>query len=196
MPARGLNEQRAAKRASLGKRVELAAALVAKEPGEPWLAWVELNDEGDELTEAIPDAVQVAGSDSVEHKERTLLEFADGQVATMVSKASIAGHGMNFQICARMVFVGVTHSFEQFFQAVRRCHRFGQKRPVHVHIICGELESEVLENLRRKEDEAGDMLESMVTAMRGWQGDLIQRASREFNAYEPGSVHLPEWMLP
>lgn len=194
MPARGLDEQRAARRSSLSRRVQHVASLVTSEPNEPWLVWCELNDEGDALTSAIPGAIQVKGSDTPEHKEKTLLDFADGKVPVLVSKPSLAGFGMNFQVCARVAFVGVTHSFEQFFQAVRRCHRFGQKREVVVHVACSELETEVLASLRRKERDADGMLASMVEAMRKKQIAQIRGAQRDESTYTPPPITKPGWL--
>ena len=195
MPARGLHEQRVARRASLAQRVERVASLVAKEPNEPWLIWCELNDEGDALESAIPGAVQVAGADTPEFKEKSLVDFAEGRSRILISKPSLAGFGMNFQVCARVAFVGVTHSFEQFFQATRRCWRFGQKRPVDVHVVSSTLDSEVLANLRRKEREAGAMIGSMVDSMRERQLENVRGAVRETNAYRPAKIHIPAWLV-
>lgn len=193
MPARGLDEQRKARRATLERRVDEVVAIVEREPDESWLIWVELNDEGDMLAERLPDAVQVTGSDTPEFKEKALLDFAEGRIKRLISKPSLAGFGMNFQVCARIAFVGVTHSFEQFFQAVRRCHRFGQRRPVQVHVVSSELESEVLASLRAKERDVGAMLSAMVEAMRDRQLANIRGATKESNPYIVGKIDLPHW---
>ena len=160
-----LIEQRQSKRNSLSMRVRKCAELVAAEPGEQWLIWCELNAEGDALEKAIPGAVQVAGSDTSEFKERALLDFADGKIRVLVSKSSICGFGMNWQNCARIVFVGVSHSFEQTYQAIRRCWRFGQIRPVECHLLYAVTEAAIIRNLERKEAAAHRMKQEMVKQM-------------------------------
>jgi superfamily II DNA or RNA helicase len=163
-PAKSLTEQRKARRSTLDARCSLAASLVPE--AGPALVWCELNDESDALTAAIPGAEEVAGSDSQEEKERKLFGFQDGAPRVMVSKPKIAGFGLNWQHCSHVVFVGVTHSFESYYQAVRRCYRFGQTKPVRVDIVSSEIEGAVLENLQRKEREAAEMGEEMVSLCR------------------------------
>ena len=162
MPAQTLQERIAARRESVDDRVSEAAMIVQSKPEESWLIWCNLNSESAALAKAIPGAVELTGSDAPEDKEAAMLGFADGDVSKLVSKPSICGFGMNFQICSHMAFVGVNDSWEQFYQAVRRCWRFGQKRPVHVHVIASSTEGNVLENLKRKEKEANDMAEEMA----------------------------------
>jgi len=159
--ARGLSEQRRAKRASLSRRVAKAAELVASEPNESWLVLCELNDEGNALAKAITGSVQVAGSDSIDEKEERLLAFADGKFKVLITKSAIAGWGMNWQHAARILFVGVTNSYEQFTQSIGRLHRFGQKREVHCHVILGEAEGAILSNLKRKHESAVEMTTEM-----------------------------------
>ena len=120
-----------------------------------------MNAEGDALTRAINGAVQIAGADSTEVKEKRLADFAAGKFRVLVSKPSICGFGLNWQHAARMAFVGVTDSFEAYYQAVRRCWRFGQKRDVHVHIFASSSEGAVVANLKRKERDAAAMGESL-----------------------------------
>ena len=155
-------DRRRIRKGSIEARVAKAAALVAAEPDEPWILWCDLNDESSALADAIPGAVEVSGSDTNEHKTRALLGFARGEIKRLVTKPSIAGHGMNWQTCARMAFVGLSDSYEQLYQASRRCWRFGQKRPVQVHIITAEGEGAVLHNVRRKESDAMAMGEEMA----------------------------------
>ena len=152
--ARSLNEQRRVRKATRDRRVQRIVELIEAEPEEPWLVWCEYNAEGDALTKAIPGAVQVQGSDSADTKRDRLLAFTDGQIPVLVTKAKIAGFGMNWQHCARMAFVGPSHSYEQVYQAIRRCWRFGQTRPVEVHVVCAETERAIVENYTRKEDGA------------------------------------------
>lgn len=165
LPAQTLADQRVARRSSMPARVAACVELVNGSPDQ-WLVWCDLNQEGDDLTKAIPGAVQIAGRDTREHKEQALLDFAAGRIRVLVTKESIAGHGMNFQGCHQMAFVGINHSFEGFYQAVRRCWRFGQTQEVNVHVILSDAETAVLENVLRKEKDARVMGEAMTAAMR------------------------------
>lgn len=163
--ARTLSERRRARQETRDERVKAAAELVAKEPGEQWLLWCDLNAESEQLAKIIPGAVEVRGSDSQEHKENALLGFADGTVKVLVSKPSICGHGMNWQGCARMVFVGLSDSFERYYQAVRRCWRFGQERPVEVYVVTADVEGAVVRNIENKQRRAEQMAEELLEAM-------------------------------
>lgn len=164
MDAQTLQERQQARRESLHERVALTAAHVV-ESDQPWVVWCDLNVESMALTKAIPGAVEVKGSDSVEHKERALAGFADGTYRVIVTKPSIAGFGLNWQHCAHMAFVGLSDSFEQFYQAVRRCWRFGQIRPVEVHVITAADEGAVVRNIERKERDAAHMMAEVVRHM-------------------------------
>ncbi len=165
-PAMGLAERRKAQRDSVEARCRALADVVNSKPDEPWLIWCHLNDEAEYITQLIPGAVNVQGSDSAETKSKNLLGFAHGEIRVLVSKPKIAGFGMNWQHCARMAFVGLDDSFEKFYQAVRRCYRFGQKRQVHVHLFTAENEGQILANLRRKEVQHHEMSENMIEHMK------------------------------
>lgn len=164
MPANTMQERRQARKESLSRRCQLAAELVNKS-SDPWLIWCDLNTESEMLSRSIPDAVEVKGSDTNQHKEDAMLGFIDGKYRVLVSKPSIAGFGMNFQHCNNMAFVGLSDSFESYYQATRRCWRFGQKNPVNVHIITSHLEGAVVANIQRKERDAMAMADSMVEHM-------------------------------
>lgn len=188
-----LNDQRKARRDSMGERVRITADLVNADK-EPWLVWCDLNAESEALAAAIPGAVEVKGSDTTEHKEKALLGFATGDVRVLVTKPSIAGHGMNYQHCHNAVFVGVSHSYEMFYQAVRRCWRFGQTRPVDVHIVISEAEGAVLDNIRRKEKQASEMFDELVKHMAVYS-DVSRAAHRNQMVYEArAAMALPSWM--
>lgn len=192
--ARTLTERRAARKATVAGRVAECAALVNANPSEQWLVWCDLNEEGDALERACDGAVQVAGADTPEDKESRLLAFARGEVRVLVSKPRIAGWGMNFQRCARMAFVGVNDSFESQYQAIRRCYRFGQSRPVEVHMFASELEGEVIRNLARKHESAESMGESLSACTReAVMGDTDRRGVRI--AYRAGTrMRVPSWL--
>lgn len=185
LEASSLMERRDARRASLDARVKACAEMVNSDPDESWLIWCDLNDEADALRKAIPDAVEIRGSDDDEDKEKRLHDFAHGRIRVLVTKPKIAGFGLNFQICARMAFVGVTDSFEAYYQAIRRCWRFGQKRPVHVHIFASEQEGSVVANLERKEADAKAMAESLSAETLEAVRESVLGFSRETNDYAP-----------
>lgn len=181
--AQSLSERRDARRASMDDRVSACAALVNSEAAEPWVVWCDLNAEGDALTKAIDGAVQIAGADSVETKEQRLSDFAEGRIRVLVTKPSIAGWGLNWQHSARMAFVGVTDSYEAYYQAVRRCWRFGQTRDVHVHVFASKAEGAIVANLKRKEREAGSMAESLSAETRDAVMAEVVGATRETNSF-------------
>jgi len=190
--AKTLADQRATRRMTLTKRVELVARLV--DGSVPAIVWCELNDEADACTRAIPDAVQIAGSDSPETKAARLRSFSAGEFNVLVSKPSVAGFGLNWQHCAKVVFAGASHSYEQTYQAIRRCWRFGQKHPVNVHIIRASTEGAIVANYRRKEADAERLSQQMTRLLKA-SIESGTRARRETNAYEPLlPMSLPNWM--
>ena len=160
MPAVGLAEQRSERRRTINERCELAASLI-NATNKPAVAWCHLNEEGHMLEKMIPGAVEVEGNDSDEFKEETFDAFASGQIRVLVSKPIIAGFGLNWQHCAHQTFFP-SHSFEQWYQAIRRCWRFGQKQPVRVDVISSEGEAGVLANLNRKAHQAEQMFAKLV----------------------------------
>ena len=178
MEARTLNDQRKVRRASLQMRVDAAAAL-ANDNTEQWLIWCDLNDESKALAVAINGAVEVSGSDSDEHKRKAAIDFQDGKIRVLVSKPSIFGFGLNFQGCHNVAFVGLSHSYEAFYQAIRRCWRFGQQHPVNAHIIYDVAEGRVIDNIRRKEADSIAMAESMVTIMKQTTMEQLKKIQRQ-----------------
>ena len=184
--AKTLEEQRAERRATLDRRCA-AVAEIANANNEPFLAWCSLNDESALLTKQINGAVEVSGSDSDDEKERKMLAFTDGTIRCLVTKPSIAGFGMNWQHCNQMSFFP-SHSHEQFYQAVRRCWRFGQDRPVTVHIVTSEAESSVLENMRRKEADSNRMFDEIIAHMSEFY-------SKRNIDYKPSvKMEKPKWL--
>lgn len=189
-----LGERIGVRRDTAGDRIKAAAEIVAKKPDEPWLVWCNLNSEADGIEAAIPTALQVAGRHDPSLKVERLLGFKEGKPPILVSKPSLAGHGMNWQHCAHMVFVGLTDSFEQVYQAIRRCYRFGQTRDVYVHFVTSELEGNVLANIRRKEAAFNMMLERMAEHMRDLMKEEVSgRAAK--NPYNPKiKMEIPAWL--
>jgi superfamily II DNA or RNA helicase len=178
MEARTLNDQRKVRKDSLSLRVDAAASL-ANGNDEQWLVWCDLNDESKALTAAIDGAVEVSGSDSDDHKRQAAIDFQDGKIRVLVSKPSIFGFGLNFQGCHNVAFVGLSHSYEAFYQAIRRCWRFGQQQPVNAHIIYDVAEGRVIDNIRRKEADSIAMAESMVTIMKQTTMEHLKKIQRQ-----------------
>lgn len=186
LPAATLQEQREERRISLQDRCEHAAGLIEKTKGSA-VAWCHLNDEADTLERLLPDCKQVSGSQREEEKEEILLAFQKGQIKRLVTKPKIGCFGLNWQHCQNVVMFA-SHSWEQYYQAVRRCWRFGQKKPVSVSVIATEGEIGVLANLRRKASAADRMFESLVKHM----GDAMDVDSkRTFGQKE----EVPSWLF-
>jgi len=163
IPAVGLAEQRADLRNTIGERCEMAAEL-ANAHDRPAVAWCNLNEEGNRMAKMISGAVEVAGADNEEHKEEAFAGFINGDVRVLVTKPSIGGFGLNLQHCAHETFFP-SHSYEQYYQAVRRCWRFGQENPVLIDMITTDGQENVLRNLQRKADQASKMFDALVSIM-------------------------------
>jgi hypothetical protein len=162
---KGVTGRAAVRKATVAQRVDYAVDLVKAEPGEPWLLWAGRNDEADRLAAALPGAVNVEGSWTPEAKAAALLGFARGDIPILVTKPSIAGFGLNWQHCARMAFVGLSDSYEAYYQCVRRCWRYGQVREVHAHVVLTDAEAPIADNVARKEAEASALVAELVAAM-------------------------------
>ncbi len=183
LPASTLQERQRERKITTALRSELAASIVAKKPSEPWLVWCDRNEESETLTRLIPGAVELTGSDKPEIKEKTMLGFSSGDVRVLVTKPSIAGFGMNWQHCANVVFVGLSDSYEQFYQAIRRCWRFGQTKTVSCWIVTSSTEGAVVSNIERKEMDAIKMANEMVKNMHVYNEENIKGTRRETNEY-------------
>jgi len=163
MPAVGLDEQRKERRRTINERCEMASSLI-NNTGNPAVAWCHLNEEGHLLEKLIPGAVEVEGSDPDEFKEETFEAFARGDIRVLVSKPVIAGFGLNWQHCAHQTFFP-SHSFEQWYQAIRRSWRFGQANPVRIDVVASEGEAGVLANMNRKAAQANHMFSKLVESI-------------------------------
>lgn len=185
MPAEGLQEQREERRQTLTERCEMAASLATEHTG-PTVLWCHLNPEGDMLTKLIPGAEQVAGSMPDEQKEERLLAFQSGQLKTLVTKPKIGCFGLNWQHCNNVVTFP-SHSWEQYYQAVRRCWRFGQKEPVTVHVVTTEGEHGVMKNLQRKASQA----DQMFGALTKYANDALKIES---DIHFTEQTEVPSWL--
>lgn len=194
MEAHTLSERLQARKGSVAKRAEKVAELVNSND-EPWLVWCNLNSEAEALCRLIPDAVEVSGSDDPQDKEHRLMGFAHGQFRVLVSKPRIAGWGMNYQHCANVAFTGLSDSYEEFYQAVRRCWRFGQKRPVTAHLVTCETEGAVVANIERKEADAARMAREMVAHMSEISSGQIRGTQRMDRSYTASKTFtLPSFL--
>jgi len=182
MEAQSLSERQQARRATVSDRATKAAELVNGND-EQWLVWCDRNDESAELAKLIPDAVEVKGSDSNDHKTQAMMDFQAERIRVLVTKPSIAGFGMNWQNCHNVIFVGLSDSYEQYYQAVRRVWRFGQDRPVNAYIIVSELEGAVVRNIERKERDAMAMAEEMVKHMHAINEENLRGTERKHDNY-------------
>lgn len=191
--ATGLLERNRARKDTVDVRIE-EAATIANGIKEQCLIWCNLNEESDKLTQAIDGAIEVKGADSPEHKTSSLIGFANGDLKRLVTKPKIAGFGMNWQSCNNMIFVGLSDSWEQFYQAVRRCWRYGQKKKVHVHIVSSDVEGGVLANIKRKESQHKQLTKEMLLIMKDRTLLELGKAKQEKTEYTANKkMEKPTW---
>jgi len=178
------------KRRTAPARALRIAELVALEPSESWCIWCDTDYEADALMAMIPEAVEVRGSHPADLKERRLIDFSEGRERVIVTKPSIAGFGLNWQHCARVAFVGVSFSYESYYQAIRRFWRFGQLRPVHVHVAMADTEAVIWNTIQRKAADHAEMKRAMHAAMK--------EATQEYGVklhYQPRQpARIPQWV--
>jgi hypothetical protein len=173
MGLHGLSGRLVARRTVLADRVKAIQRLTTTgktaHGGCAWLLWCGLNEEASALAEAIPGAVNVQGSDTYAEKVGAVQAFVRGDIRVLISKPKILGFGMNFQHCHHMAFVGLSDSYETYYQCIRRAWRFGQTHPVSVHVVVSEAEQMVVENVRRKEAAAGELSAALVSQMKDFE---------------------------
>lgn len=193
MEARTLQERIAARRDSVEDRVALAADITPRD--KPFVWWCNLNNEAEMLTKLIPGAVNLHGGLKDSEKERILIDFSEGRIEKLITKASLAGFGMNWQHCRDTGFVGMNDSFEQLYQAVRRFWRFGQTQAVNAHLIASEMEGGTVANIRRKEADAERMAAAMVMHMADLSSAAVRGAVRDRPDYDPKiPMKIPSWV--
>lgn len=194
LEAQSMSERLKARRATIEDRVDKAAEIV-NDSKETWVIWCNLNDESTMLAEKIKGAVEIRGSMPEEQKEKILDDFSLGRIDKLVTKSSISGWGMNWQHCHNTCFVGMNDSFEQLYQAVRRFWRFGQKEEVYAHFIASELEGAVVNNIKRKEQQAEHMMKKMIQHMADLSAVNIRGAVRDTLSYLPQErMDMPSWI--
>ena len=188
-----LSEQQRSRRTTVDMKAGYIAQIV-NSSDDQWLVWCDLNAESEELAKSIPDAVEVRGSDPDDWKEKAMLGFADGTYRVLVTKPSIAGFGMNWQQCARIAFCGISNSYEQFYQAVRRCWRFGQTRPVEVVVTITDQETAIFRNVMDKRYASSEMQEQMVKRSARIREDAWM-TSRDAAPYIEDDARGEHWRL-
>jgi len=166
MPVSGLSEVRISQKESMQERVKKTAELIASKPDEQWLVWCQFNDEGDLLEEMISGSVQISGADTDAHKEKSIVDFAEGKTQVLITKSKIAGFGVNLQSCHNMIFCGLSFSYESYYQSIRRCYRFGQKENVNVYVILSEREVSTLDTIKEKEMHHEEMNSQIVNSVK------------------------------
>lgn len=197
----GITARAQVRKDTLRERVAAGVELVCSEPDRQWIVWTGRNDESAAmaagLAEALPHATiaEVVGSDDADVKAEELEAFAEGRTQILVTKPSIAGAGLNFQSCARMVFVGLSDSYESYYQAIRRCWRFGQSRPVDVHIVLADVESVIVQNVRAKERTAKSTTDGLIAAIATENRRELYAGTSKGDTYEPTRpITLPKWL--
>ena len=192
--AETLQERREARKESIEDRTDKALELTQSDDSQ-WLLWVDYNDESEILKKKIPNAVEVKGSDEPEYKANASIDFSNGDIRCLVSKPSIFGFGSNFQSCHNMIFCGLSDSYERFYQAVRRCWRFGQNHEVNCYIILSEKEVSILENIKKKQSQMDEMQKQMTRLMKEVTLSEIKHTTRITTTYDPQvKFELPKFI--
>ena len=191
--ALSLTERRNARKESLEMRCRAAAELV-NNSNEQWLVWCDLNDEANLLNKLITGSKNVQGSDRPEYKTQTMFDFADGNLKCLITKSKIAGYGMNWQNCHNMIFVGLSDSFESYYQAVRRCWRFGQEHEVNGYIIISAKEGAVKSNIERKQADNERFKQELIELTKDITTRELKSTCRISTPYNPTiELKLPKW---
>jgi len=146
--------------ANIENKSEILKKIIRKMDGQ-CIIWVDNNRESEYLSKTIKGSVEIKGSDSIDKKEKATRDFKAGKIKYLISKTSIFGYGMNFQNCQNMIFFSIDYSYEQYYQGLRRIYRFGQKKPVNIHIVLAETEKQILNSIRAKGDRVDAIFASM-----------------------------------
>ena len=193
--AQTLNDRRKVRNETIEIRCNNAAKII-NSTDEKWVIWCNLNAESEMLSKIIKESKEVAGKHNDEIKSKRMMDFANGNLQRIVTKPKIAGLGMNWQICNKAAFVGLSDSWEQFYQAVRRIWRFGQSKEVDIHIFIEEREGAVLKNIQRKDTQAKSMINAMANYMKEITKQELGMAKKDTIIYEPQkNMELPIWMI-
>lgn len=181
------------KRRTIEARVKRVLEIINRNPNEQYLIWVDMNEEANALKKLLPNIIEVRGSDKVQYKEDMSKKFKNNEIQILVSKPKIFGYGMNFQNCHNVIFCGLTYSYENYYQALRRIYRFGQTKEVNSYIVLGNTEKTILENIRRKEMQQREMKNSMALSIKDLQQVEVKGISRN-TVIKKETVMLPNWL--
>jgi DNA modification methylase len=193
MKVKGWQERQIVRRGTIDEKIEKLTEVMMSNGNAQWLVWCGLNDEAKRVSLELG-AVNIQGSDSPEFKAESIEGFQDGAYPVLVTKPKIGGFGLNLQNCHNMAFFGLSDSFESFYQCIRRCWRFGQEKPVNVHIILTDLERTILENVKRKETESERMRSDLINHIRNYEtaelrGEIVE------SQYKTGDIIKDSYSL-
>ena len=195
MPAETLSERRTARKNSLENKAKVIVDILKNNDIDNCLIWCNFNDESEYLSKLIPEAYEIKGSDTDEHKEKGMIGFAKNEVKYLITKPSICGFGMNWQNCHNMIFCGLSDSFEQFYQAIRRCYRFGQKKAVNVYVITSQAEESILVNIKKKEENHEMMSREMMKLLSVVSKENLYALKHKKTNYLPQeTMQIPRWL--
>ena len=197
MPANTLDERRLAQKNSFKDRIKKTVEIVKSNPDEQWLIWCNYNDEANELKKLLSESVNVQGSDEPEIKAKNLLSFGKGEIKYLITKPKIASFGLNWQSCHNVIFCSLNDSYEQYYQSIRRCYRFGQKNKVNVYRVLSYDEINILDNIERKHNEFQYMQKKMSIYTKKYVRENLQVKFKEMDkSYNPQiEIKLPEWLV-
>ena len=197
MPANSLDERRLAQKNSFNDRIKKTVEIVKSNPDEQWLIWCNYNDEANELKKLLSESVNVQGSDEPEIKAKNLLSFGKGEIKYLITKPKIASFGLNWQSCHNIIFCSLNDSYEQYYQSIRRCYRFGQKNKVNVYRVLSYDEINILDNVERKHNEFQYMQKKMSIYTKKYVRENLQVKFKEMDkSYNPQiEMKLPEWLV-
>ncbi|NLM00826.1 MAG: DEAD/DEAH box helicase [Treponema sp.] len=197
LPAETLNDRRLACKSSLENRINAVLEIIKNNPDDIFVIWCNYNDEANELNKRLKGSINVQGSDDPEVKARRLLKFGKNKIKILITKPKIASFGLNWQNCHNMIFASLNDSYEQYYQAVRRCYRFGQENPVNVYRIFSYAESNIIKNIKRKDDEFQYMRRKMSVYVKKYVRENLQIEFKELDkSYNPKiKVEIPNWVI-
>lgn len=191
---RGISGRTSARKISLSDRVERAASLITASD-EQWLVWCWLNEEGQRLHRELKDSVLIEGKTPEEQRIDNALAWQRGEKRVLISKASQFGKGMNWQHCHNILYLGLSDSFEEWFQSIRRCWRFGQRHPVYVTVVTSKAEMIVVENIKRKEQETTRLMDAVIAVNKSVQLEELMGTTQEKETYKIADAHGGNWKL-
>ena len=180
---KGITERCAVRKATITQRVGAACDIVNATDGQ-WIVWCGMNEESSLVSKSIDGSAELKGSQPAEHKISVSESFQNGTTRVLVTKPKISGFGMNFQNCSQMVFVGLSDSWEAYYQCIRRCWRFGQTKPVTVHIVLSEPEKAIHANIMRKEKEATRMSSELISHVKEYEREEVGGVLSEKSKYD------------